>query len=472
MECGFRTFKPVFINNSFRVEAAAGSFKCKDEDRFTYVTWSENNDSDTEDKDESSGGEGKKDDSYYMKQAQSSLVRNDETEEDSLQCVAFAGIFDGHDGFAASSYCSQGLLKHVLIETQKTKNNRSKPRKSNAKAGNNKKFLFKNHHNDEDKKNKCLAKIQSRLEEIYISAYRNCEKRFVSFLEPPTFEDIGEGISTKKKNRFYRFFMRLLLPLKKRKGKVKRGGTTALSLGLYVAKQKENKTDDYIEKNNTASYAIVANTGDSRCITDDGSGTSFFRQITRDHRPTDFLEYRRIQTYISKGKASLDKRSGCLRVYPGGFAVSRCIGDAAFSKALDCTPDIFHVPLFSKSQLSRRQQQHHQQDTTPRNNEIPHRFIMASDGLWDILQNDRVGELAASHYSILSTDNCSSGSESAGGSKQNHSIEILTSDEIQHKVTPREAVQSLLTESLRSGGYTDDITVLVIDVYPHDSSVI
>lgn len=77
---------------------------------------------------------------------------------------------------------------------------------------------------------------------------------------------------------------------------------------------------------------MVANTGDSRLITDDATGSHEFRQITTEHRPCDPAEKRRLTECVARGEAYLHRSSEFrdMRVFPGGLAVSRTIGDGTF----------------------------------------------------------------------------------------------------------------------------------------------
>jgi len=74
---------------------------------------------------------------------------------------------------------------------------------------------------------------------------------------------------------------------------------------------------------------IVANTGDSRLITDEASGSAKFRQITTDHRPCDPSEKRRLTACVARGETTMHRSSEHkdVRIFPGGLAVSRTIGD-------------------------------------------------------------------------------------------------------------------------------------------------
>lgn len=200
--------------------------------------------------------------------------------------------------------------------------------------------------------------------------------------------------------------------------------------------------------------AVVANCGDSRLLTDDGSGSSRFRSVTRDHRPSDPLERQRLEALVERGQANLvtttaassrlpqplnhhQTSQGITRIYPGGLGVSRTVGDVGFSAAAVPTPDVYRLPLLSTESnresamdesVQKQQQQRSQEQRTIR-------FVLATDGLFDVMNNQDVGVLAARQ-------------DSQG-----------------RDVAPGVAVDAIMTECLRrTGGHHDDTTVLVVDV--------
>ena len=96
---------------------------------------------------------------------------------------------------------------------------------------------------------------------------------------------------------------------------------------------------------------VVANTGDSRLITDDGRGNSKFRQVTTEHRPSNPTEKRRLTECVARGECTLHRSSegADIRVFPGGLAVCRTIGDGMYciknADLLSC-PHILTSNLF------------------------------------------------------------------------------------------------------------------------------
>ncbi|KAK9814069.1 hypothetical protein WJX72_000281 [[Myrmecia] bisecta] len=152
---------------------------------------------------------------------------------------------------------------------------------------------------------------------------------------------------------------------------------------------------------------VVANVGDSCAVLDTGSEVV---QISGNHRLEDNkAEQRRctdagcdISTSVLEGK-----NVGPLRVWPGGLAMSRTIGDYDAGEVVLAEPEVRQVTL-------------------------PHtggRIIIASDGLWDAVSL----KTAAHHVRGLPAS---------------------------------KAANDLVQMSLKSRGLRDDITVLVVDTMP------
>lgn len=171
-------------------------------------------------------------------------------------------------------------------------------------------------------------------------------------------------------------------------------------------------------------FALVANCGDSRLLTDDASGTTNFRQVTQDHRPDEPSELQRLKDCQRAGRAYLARvgKRHTLRVFPGGLAVSRTIGDVGQCRAIIPTPDVFVLPLMND-------------DDDDNDRGCTQRFVMASDGLWTYVSNEAAGMLAAR--------TCVDGLSTR---------------------SPKQAVSELMEHCLQHGGYHDDVTILVVDV--------
>ena len=134
-----------------------------------------------------------------------------------------------------------------------------------------------------------------------------------------------------------------------------------------------------------------------------------FRRLTRDHNPDDPFEARRL---VDAGARLGRMRQGGqeigpMRVYPGGLAVSRAIGDLN-APAVICKPECTRVPVPNSGG----------------------RVVLASDGLWNALGD---GEVAT----------------------------ITTEAE-----TNQGAAHTLLRAVFQRRGAHDDITLVVIDVPP------
>ncbi|CAE7944884.1 ptc1 [Symbiodinium sp. KB8] len=107
----------------------------------------------------------------------------------------------------------------------------------------------------------------------------------------------------------------------------------------------------------------VANVGDSRAVTVDGSGGS--TRLSVDHRPTDAAEARRIREeggFVTMGRVS------------GELAVSRALGDLLLKNSgLSCKPSVRAHD--AKRDLA---------------------LVLASDGLWDFAEEKEVAKVVVS----------------------------------------------------------------------------
>ena len=182
--------------------------------------------------------------------------------------------------------------------------------------------------------------------------------------------------------------------------------------------------------------AVVANIGDCRLLSDDGKGNHVYRQVTNDHRPQNRSEHNRLVLCVREGTATLgkEKDTGALRVFPGGLAVSRSIGDLYCARGIICTPELHRVPLSGEG-------------TT-------HRFVIASDGLWDVMTNEEVGKIASRIQKKESTNEDNTNTDNGANSTCNE--EVI--------VNPSQAATKLMEHCLMNGGHVDDITLLVVDI--------
>jgi len=190
-------------------------------------------------------------------------------------------------------------------------------------------------------------------------------------------------------------------------------------------------------------YAVVANTGDCRLLTDNGTGSHTYHQVTTDHRPGDPNEHSRLVKCVRQGNAILGREvavGGTLRVYPGGLAVSRSLGDLDASSAIICTPDIFHIPITGDGKT--------------------HRFVLGSDGLWDVMTNDEVGKIVARVQKTTATP-VTDGEVQEDDDHANDDGNNMNEEKV---VDPSEAAEKLMEECLKNGGQFDDVTLLIVDI--------
>ena len=131
-------------------------------------------------------------------------------------------------------------------------------------------------------------------------------------------------------------------------------------------------------KQNDIKKIYIANVGDSRTIVireKDNNWT--FKQLSRDHKPTEKDEYNRIIEADGEIEAIEDDNgnwTGPLRVWEKGsegpgLAMTRSLGDKVGSKlGVVCTPEVFKYFIKEEDRA----------------------FIIASDGLWEYMNNQQV----------------------------------------------------------------------------------
>ena len=129
-------------------------------------------------------------------------------------------------------------------------------------------------------------------------------------------------------------------------------GSTALVLMIYE-KDKKN-------------YCKIANLGDCRAIMCNEYNIAV--QLTKDHKPTSFEEYKRIIS--ENGKITKDNGDD-YRI--NGMSVSKSFGD------LDAKPHVSHIPDIFDYDINKTKF-----------------IIMGCDGLWDSLHNQEVIEVVLS----------------------------------------------------------------------------
>ncbi|KAL7565316.1 hypothetical protein ACA910_014601 [Epithemia clementina (nom. ined.)] len=390
--------------------------------------------------------------------------------ESSPRLLAFAGVFDGHGGAQAADYCAKGLLGHILSETNglntATTNKKSHGQNRHGSVKNDNAYTRQRHKilralislrrpwrnslttgllpQSEKYRAAPSFEIQKRSHELrsleapYVKAFHCAQKSFQAQKDSPIplslLKTRPTSSSSRRSNYSLHKFFRFLCPFCNNSHKNSfsiQGGTTACTLSIYCTVQPQEDSNS-TDTNMGGVFAVTANCGDSRLICDDGSGNSNFRQVTRDHRPLDPLELGRLEEYMKKHKKSSTSSGFCYvskttgRIYPGGLAVSRSIGDLNFSQAVIATPDVLQWRLDARRGTCR---------DSEASGDITHRFILATDGLWDIASNDSVGVLAAQHDS-------------------------QTTD----AVSPTTAASRIMIHCLENGGFADDVTITVIDI--------
>lgn len=134
--------------------------------------------------------------------------------------AAIFGVFDGHDGDSASSYCAKGLAPHIMAELDVRCSSTPTQRKS---------WSFSN-----DKAMAALDFETTRpaqngdIELSYIAAFQNAQQRFCNYMDPPRFEEVCNHLPLKTNHwKSYNPINWLGSSTPSR-----RGGTTACTLSL------------------------------------------------------------------------------------------------------------------------------------------------------------------------------------------------------------------------------------------------
>eukprot|EP00301_Raphidiophrys_heterophryoidea_P024749 c8133_g1_i1.p2 GENE.c8133_g1_i1~~c8133_g1_i1.p2 ORF type:complete len:226 (-),score=44.59 c8133_g1_i1:135-812(-) len=145
-----------------------------------------------------------------------------------------------------------------------------------------------------------------------------------------------------------------------------------------------------------------ANVGDSRCVLSRGSISI---ALSDDHKPNRPDELKRIQDL-----GGFVRYFGVWRTQ-GVLAMSRSIGDLTLKKYVIPTPEIVKLDLTERDEF----------------------LVMASDGVWDVLNNQEVVDLLLCRSNLL--------------------------------LKPDQAARAIVTEAFRRGSL-DNITVIVVVLKP------
>jgi len=115
----------------------------------------------------------------------------------------------------------------------------------------------------------------------------------------------------------------------------------------------------------------IANAGDCRALLYQKEGV---RCITKDHRPGDLIEMKRITdqggtitTKMCGGKA-ISRIQTSLGSY---LSVSRCFGDFEMGSLIEPVPDVFCLPSLNKHQF----------------------LVLGCDGLFDVMESEEVAQI-------------------------------------------------------------------------------
>ena len=142
----------------------------------------------------------------------------------------------------------------------------------------------------------------------------------------------------------------------------------------------------------------VANVGDSRAVVSRGGVA---RAVTVDHKAESEAEKQRIEA-----KGGTVFHLGRWRV-EGVLAVTRAIGDKDLKKCVTAHPDVYEFNLTEEDEL----------------------VVLASDGLWDVMSNQEVVDIALSHDDLGLACDALVEAAMAKGSNDNVSALIVNTHE-------------------------------------------
>jgi protein phosphatase 2C family protein 2/3 len=148
-------------------------------------------------------------------------------------------------------------------------------------------------------------------------------------------------------------------------------GTTACTCLVHYNKKQEKTT------------FTCANTGDSRCVLYDSTSEPSTTDLSRDHKPYDEEERKRI--YNAGGFLQDDRINGNLAVGRSfGDFIHKCnFNKGAAEQALVCTPEIMTKVL-------------------TKNEEKGLRFLLiACDGLWDVMTSEEATKYIAKEIDMM-----------------------------------------------------------------------
>uniref|UniRef100_A0A7S0CEJ4 PPM-type phosphatase domain-containing protein n=1 Tax=Proboscia inermis TaxID=420281 RepID=A0A7S0CEJ4_9STRA len=140
----------------------------------------------------------------------------------------------------------------------------------------------------------------------------------------------------------------------------------------------------------TEEAVIVANVGDSRAILSVGASYEEDHasaiQLTVDHVASDKNE----KKIIEQNGGYIERNGGIERVN-GVMAVSRSIGDIPLASILSRQP---HIVAMTRDEINARceyvEKTSFAYNTSVRDSKMPCFIVLASDGLWDVMNNQEV----------------------------------------------------------------------------------
>ena len=301
-------------------------------------------------------------------------------------------VFDGHVDNSASSFCEQRWLEHLKLAVEKqTKFGNDLSVHGSARR---KERTMNNAINtSSDGKNSNNNEIIHDLESVLSEAVSSMETAYKE-------SNRGAG------GCFGGCFGNP-------QGNFPKGGSTMCSILI-----QRGITDDEGDAKNASFYIVCANVGDSSSLMlphpDDkdefAEGDGKYQRLAREHSPDDPLEAQRLVSAgyrlarMSNNRSG--KEAGPLRMYPGGYAVSRAIGNFMRKDAIISEPECTRVKL-------------------PRNGA---RILVASDGIFAALNDSEIAKICSKHK--LATD----------------------------------CVDAVMDRVLEKRGRHDDITLIVCDV--------
>jgi serine/threonine protein kinase/serine/threonine protein phosphatase PrpC len=265
-------------------------------------------------------------------------------------CSVFS-VFDGHVDSTASKFCEERFLEHLVLSVEEQTVARSDLSiHGSVRAG--KKML--NELVGDKNSTKSSSSCVYDLESVLCDAVSALENAYMD-------SNVSEGgcfgcLRTKEKPK---------------------GGTTLCSV---VVQRGVNDDDD--DDSSCSFYIVCANVGDSSCLmlphpNEENHNDVRYQRLAREHTPDDPLEAQRL---VSAGfrlarMSKNGKEAGPLRMYPGGFAVSRAIGNFSRKDAIISEPECTRVKLPQTGA----------------------RVLVASDGVFAALTDLEIAEVSSKH---------------------------------------------------------------------------